>query len=52
MWVVMGAMMVVMMVAGGVYLMRQGGSRSPPSTGVSLASPATRAIPVPVLGGG
>lgn len=50
MWVVMGAMMVVMMVAGGVYLMRQGNSRSSPSTGVSLASPAMRAIPVPVTG--
>lgn len=52
MWVVMGAMMVVMMVAGGVYLMRQGNSRMSPSTGVSLASPAMRAVPVPVAGGG
>lgn len=52
MWVVMGAMMVVMMVAGGAYLMRQGNSRMSPSTGVSLASPAMRAIPVPVTGGG
>lgn len=52
MWVVMGAMMAVMLVGAGVYMMRQGSSAATPFPAMAPATPAQRAIPVTSPGSG
>jgi hypothetical protein len=52
MWVVMGAMMVVMMVGVGAYAMSNRGSAARPFSPNTLTSPAMLAIPVASRSGG
>lgn len=52
MWIVMGAMMVVMMVGAGVYMMNNRGTAARPINATAPASPAMLAIPVVARGGG
>lgn len=52
MWIVMGAVMVVMMVGAGAYYMGHGTSVARPLSPTTLASPAMVAIPVVSRGGG
>jgi len=52
MWIMMGAMMVVMMVGAGVYMMNNGSMTGRPFNATTLASPAMLAIPVVARGGG
>lgn len=52
MWIVMGAMMVVMMVGAGAYYMGHRTSVARPPNPTTPASPATLAIPVVSRGGG
>jgi hypothetical protein len=52
MWLVMGGMMVVMMVGVGVYFMGHGNSVAVPLRSTGVPSPAMRALPVSVPGGG
>jgi hypothetical protein len=52
MWIVMGAVMVVMMVGVGAYAMSHRSVAAGPSSTTTVASPALLAIPVVARGGG
>lgn len=52
MWLVMGGMMAVMVVVGGVYMMRSGGRAAPASGSGGAAGPAALALPVAASPGG
>lgn len=52
MWIVMGAMMVVMVVGAGAYMMNNRATAARPFNASPLASPAMQAIPVVARGGG
>lgn len=52
MWIVMGAVMVVMMVGVGAYAMSHRSVAAGPSSTTTVASPALLAIPVVSRGGG
>jgi hypothetical protein len=52
MWIMMGAMMVVMVVGAGVYMMSNRNTAARPFNASTIASPALQAIPVVARRGG